>query len=175
VNPTAFVIPGLVLVIVLVLMGAELLLSQANERVLRGLGAREAPDPVYPLMRLAYPGAFLAMGIEGALWGPAPDQVMVWGMALFVAAKAFKAWAIASLGRRWTYRVLVVSDAPLVDRGPYAMMRHPNYVAVVGELVAVALMVGARVSGPVMTIFFAELMRRRIVAEEKALGIRHRR
>jgi isoprenylcysteine carboxyl methyltransferase (ICMT) family protein YpbQ len=52
------------------------------------------------------------------------------------------------------------------------MMRHPNYVAVVGELVAVALMVGARVSGPVMTIFFVELMRRRIVAEEKALGIR---
>ena len=56
------------------------------------------------------------------------------------AAKALKFWAIASLGTRWTYKVLVMPGLPLVPTGPYRWLRHPNYVGVVGELVAMALM-----------------------------------
>jgi methyltransferase len=80
------------------------------------------------------------------------------------------------LGCRWTYKVLVLPEALLVTRGPYAFVRHPNYIAVLGELAGVALMMQARVSGPLATLVFGMLMWRRVVAEEKALGIGpHRR
>jgi methyltransferase len=84
-------------------------------------------------------------------------------------AKALKAWAIQALGVRWTFRVLVLPGVPLVTRGPYALMRHPNYVAVVGELVGAALMFGSPVTGPVGLIAFGSLLRRRIAVEERAL------
>ena len=64
----------------------------------------------------------------------------------------------------------MLPGAPLVTTGPYAFIHHPNYVAVVGELIGMALMMHAAVTGPLMTLFFMELLRRRIAAEERALG-----
>ncbi len=86
-----------------------------------------------------------------------------------VVAKALKWWAMTSLGVRWTFRVLIVPGAPLVTHGPYAILRHPNYLAVVGELLAMSLMTGARVSGPLTIVFFGWLMWRRIQVEDRAL------
>jgi methyltransferase len=166
------VVPGLTLIAVLAIMLVELRISQANERILRQRGAVDVDDRVYGAMRWAYPAAFVVMAIEGTLRGALVIPVMWAGLVVFLAAKALKTWAIASLGHRWTYRVLVLPDAPLVTRGPYAFIRHPNYVGVIGELVGFAMLTGALVSGPLATIVFAELVRRRIVAEEKALGIR---
>jgi methyltransferase len=120
-------------------------------------------------MRWAYPGAFVAMGIEGGWWGADPGVLTTAGLAVFVAAKALKFWAIASLGRRWSYGVMVLPGQPLVESGPYRWLRHPNYVAVVGELIGMALLVGARVTGPVATMFFGSLLWRRIAAEERAI------
>jgi methyltransferase len=125
-------------------------------------------------MRWAYPGAFVVMAIEGGLTGAPLGWQTSAGVALFVSAKALKVWAIRSLGPRWTYRVLVRPGAPLVTAGPYAFLRHPNYVAVVGELIGMALMVHATVTGVLMTMFFMELLRRRIAAEERALGLASR-
>jgi len=67
--------------------------------------------------------------------------------------------------------VFVVPGAPLVRSGPYRWMRHPNYIGVIGELVGFALLVEARVTGPVAVLVFSELLRRRIRAEEQALGL----
>jgi methyltransferase len=161
-----------VLIVVLALMLVELRVSHANERKLRSAGAIDAPDPVYGTMRWVYPGAFVAMALEGALWG-GPSPIAFWGgLAIFVLGKLLKTWAIVSLGRRWTYRVLVLPGAPLVTRGPYAFMKHPNYIGVIGELAGMAGMTGARVTGWSSALFFALLLQRRIVAEERALGIR---
>src|SRR5690606_27947037 len=110
----------------------------------------EPPGDVYRTMQWAYPLAFVAMAIEGALFGPAPGASTLAGAAVFVLGKALKVWAIVSLGRRWTFRVLVLPGAPLVAHGPYAFLNHPNYVGVAGELAGMALLVGARVSGPLM-------------------------
>jgi methyltransferase len=163
-------IPALLLVVVLASMLIELAVSRSNERVLRGTGAVDARDPAYAVMRWAYPAVFVVMCGEGwlreARFGPAAEI----GTLVFVAAKAFKAWAIAALGRRWTYKVLVVPGAPLVRGGPYRFMRHPNYAGVVGELIGVALIADARVSGPLAALFFVWLLRVRIAAEERALG-----
>ena len=160
----------LVTAVVFAIMLAETALSRANERRLRASGAVEPAGDVYRAMAIAYPASFLAMGVEGALAGPAPAGVWWTGIAVFVAAKAIKYWAIASLGPRWTFRVLVLAGAPLVTRGPYAWLRHPNYVGVVGELLGVALIAGAVVTGALSTLGFLWLLRRRIVVEDRALG-----
>jgi methyltransferase len=141
-----------------------------NERAQRARGGREPAGDVYPLMRMAYPGAFAAMLIEGAVRGTPPVPVVAAGAALFVAAKALKWWAIHALGPFWTFRVIVVPGAPLVRRGPYRFLRHPNYVAVIGELVAVALATGASVAGPLATAGFGALVLKRIGVEERALA-----
>ena len=159
------------LIVVIVFMLGELALSRRNERILRGRGAVEPSDPVYGTMRWAYPGAFVAMALEGALAGTAAGPVAAAGVVVFAAAKLLKGWAIAALGVRWTYRVLVIPNAPLVASGPYRWIRHPNYVGVVGELIGMALVTGAIFTGPLVFLFFWRLLRRRIQAEERALGI----
>jgi methyltransferase len=165
------VIAAAALVVVFALMLAELWLSIRNERTLVRKGAVAAPDPVYGEMRWAYPGAFLVMALEGWLIGPASREAVLAGAGLFAAGKLVKLWAIASLGERWTYRVFVLPDVPLVTAGPYRFIRHPNYVGVVGELVGMAIVTGARISGPLVLVYFSWLLIRRIRAEEKALKI----
>jgi methyltransferase len=159
-----------VLAVVLVMMIAEALVSRSNERWLRQQGALEPPGDVYATMRWTYPVAFVAMAVEGLLRVPEPSTTTLAGAVVFVAAKALKYWAIASLGRRWSFRVLVLPGAPLVGHGPYAVFRHPNYVGVMGELVGMALLTGAPVSGLVSTVLFAGLLWRRIRVEERALA-----
>lgn len=161
------------LVAVVVMMLAELKRSRTNERLLRQRGASEPEGDVYRALAVAYPGMFVLMAIEGALGGPSPDALLIAGFAVFAAAKILKLWAITALGRRWSYRVLVLPGAPLVSTGPYAYLRHPNYVAVFGEIVGFAMMVGARITGVISLVAFAALVRKRIAVEEKALGSRY--
>ena len=157
------------LVLVLLVMLAEQQHSLRNERALLERGAVEPADDVYPMMRWTYPAAFVAMAIEGALLGPPPGMTTVIGVVVLVAAKVLKFWAIRSLGPRWTFRVLVPPDAPRVSHGPYVFLNHPNYVAVVGELIGFAIVVGARLTGPIATIVFGLLLRHRIRVENDAL------
>src|SRR5688572_18719890 len=113
---------GLVSVIVFGAMLWELRVSRANEREYRRRGAVEGPDPVYRLMRVAYPGAFLLMAIEGVWRSPLAGWPLPAGAVLFVVAKLLKVWAIRALGHRWTYKVLVLPHEPLVTAGPYAFV-----------------------------------------------------
>ncbi len=157
---------------VLAVMAGEAVLSAHNASVLRARGAVEPPGDVYRLMQWAYPLGFIAMALEGAARGPSPPPVMLAGLVVFGAAKALKAWAISSLGPRWSFRVLVPPGQPPVVRGPYRLISHPNYLAVAGEIVGVALIVGALVSGGVTVVGFGWLMLRRIAVEDHALGRR---
>jgi methyltransferase len=166
-----FAIPFIALLAVLLMMLVESQLSRFNERTLRARGATEPAGDVYPTMTWVYPACFVAMSIEGALTGPAPGPNTLLGVALFGVAKALKFWAIATLGPRWTFRVLVLPGAPLVRGGPYAWVRHPNYVAVIGEFVSFAILVGAPLAGILSVVVFGVLLRRRIRVEERALGI----
>lgn len=167
---TAALIAGLTLVAVLLVMAGEAVLSAHNESVLRSRGAVEPPGDVIGAMRWAYPLSFVAMAIEGALRGPAPPDVLVLGLLVFGLGKALKIWAISSLGVRWTFKVLVLPDAPLVTSGPYRLVRHPNYLAVLGELAGAAMIVGALVTGVVAAAGFGWLMLRRMAVEDRALG-----
>lgn len=154
----------------LLIMAGEAVLSSFNEKVLRARGAIEPEGDVINIMKWAYPSAFIAMGVEGALTGPAPREVLIGGLALFGFAKALKIWAMSSLGSKWSYRVLVVPGEPLVKTGPYRFLSHPNYLAVVGELVSVAFIVWAPITGILATIGFGWLMILRMRIEDRALG-----
>ena len=153
-------------------MLVETAISARHDRVLRAAGAIEPPGDVIRLMQVMYPAAFAGMLVEGYLRGVVIDDLFGWGAALFATAKALKYWAIATLGDRWTFRVLVPPDSAPIRTGPYRVARHPNYVAVVGELAGVALMARAWITGPLATVGFILLIVRRIVIEERALGLR---
>lgn len=162
----------IVLVMVSVTMVAEGVVSGRHERLLRARGAVEPGQDPYRIMRFAYPGCFLAMAVEGTLAGPGSDAAIAIGLGLWALSKALKWWAMASLGVRWNFRVLVLPGEPLVDGGPYRYLRHPNYVAVCGELIGVAIALAAPATGTVALVGFGGLMLRRIRIEERALGLR---
>ena len=159
-------------VAVLAMMALEAQLSAHNERVLRSKGAVEPDDDVIGWMRLAYPLGFVVIGTAGAFNSVLDRERLLWGFAVLTAAKALKFWAIASLGGRWSFRVLVLPGAPLVAGGPYRYLRHPNYLAVLGEFAGVALALSVPITGGVVAAGFGWLIWRRIRIEERALGIR---
>jgi methyltransferase len=170
---------ALTVAVIFGLMLAETRVSLLNERKLRAAGALEPSGDVYRALALLYPVSFLLMGIEGAwrAWTApmAPASTIVapsWaasGAVLFTASKFLKYWAIRSLGERWSFRVLIQPGRALVTTGPYRFLAHPNYVAVVGELVGAAMMVGARVLGPVMLVVFGTVLWARMRFEERVL------
>jgi len=159
------------LIAVLLMMLAELVRSRINERVLRRRGAVEPPGDVYRALAWIYPGMFVLMAVEGVATGPSSATVIFAGFLVFAAAKLLKVWAISTLGSRWSYRVLVLPGAALVSTGPYARLRHPNYVAVFGEIAGFAMIVGARLTGVLSLLLFGFLVRKRILVEERALGL----
>jgi methyltransferase len=165
-------VPATVLLFVIVfgVMAVEARRAARNERLQRARGGIEPDDDVYGLMRIAYPIAFAAMIAEGAFRQAPPRPVLAAGISIFTAAKALKWWAILALGPFWTFRVIVIPDAPLSRRGPYRWLRHPNYVGVVGELAGVALMAGAPVSGVAAMAGFGLLLIKRIRVENAALA-----
>jgi len=172
--PSTALAAALVIVAVFLTMGLETLLSSHNERVLRERGAVEPGDDVYPWMRAAYPLGFILIGLAGATNAALDRERLLWGFAVFAAAKGLKYWAIGTLGSRWSFRVLVLPGAPLIAAGPYRFLRHPNYLAVLGELAGTAVIVWAPVTGAVVVAAFAWLLWRRIQVEERALGLARR-
>jgi methyltransferase len=165
---------SLLLAIAFVPMLLEARHSAVNERGLRAAGAIEPAGDVYSAMQFAYPACFLAMVLEAWMRGHAIGAPAVAGGVVFAAAKALKYWAIAVLGKRWTFRVLVPPQSERTLRGPYRVLRHPNYVAVVGELVGFALLARAPVAGALAVAGFGALLVVRIRVEERALGLRSR-
>lgn len=166
------------LAVVIGLLLAETRVSMRNEAGLRARGAIEPRGDVYRAMAVLYPLAFVLMGAEG-IWRARPPVESVagamspawWvaGILLMVASKSLKYWAIANLGDRWTFKVLVLPGVPLVQTGPYRYVDHPNYIAVCGELIGMALMMSAWISGPVMTLAFGATVARRVRVETRAL------
>lgn len=159
----------LVALLVFVPMISEARRAARHERLWQLRGGVEPADDVYAVMRLVYPGAFLAMIAEG-LADPRGWSLSMFlvGLVVFVVGKWLKWWAIETLGPFWTFRVVVMPGTTSVSHGPYRYIRHPNYIGVVGELVGVACMMHANATGPVGVLLFSALMLRRIGVEERA-------
>jgi methyltransferase len=91
-------------------------------------------------------------------------------LAVVIAAQGLRWWCIASLGHQWNTRVVVIPDAPRVTKGPYRLVSHPNYVAVVLEGVALPLVHTAWITALLFTLLNSALLRTRIKVENAALA-----
>ncbi len=130
------------------------------------MGAVETGAGHYPLFIALHAGWWAALAV--LIPADAPANPLLLGV--FAALQAARLWVIASLGGRWTTRVLTLPGAALVRRGPYRYLRHPNYAVVCAEIAVVPLMFGAYGVALVFSLLNALLLTHRIRVEEAALG-----
>ena len=148
---------------------AELVVSRRNLAWARTHFGREYGFGHYPFMVVLHTGLLVACLIEATHRSFAP--ALGWPMtAVVVLAQALRWWCIAILGPRWNTRIIVVPGLPLVDGGPYRWLRHPNYVAVVLEGIALPLVHTAWITAVVFTVANAGLLRVRIGSENAAIA-----
>ncbi|WP_375389642.1 isoprenylcysteine carboxyl methyltransferase family protein [uncultured Amnibacterium sp.] len=151
---------------------AELAVSARNARWALSRGGRESGRGHFPPMVALHTVLLLACALEPLLAGrPFVAAIAVPAAVLALASQALRWWCIRTLGPRWNTRILVVPGLPLVRRGPYRVLPHPNYVAVVVEGIALPLIASAWGTALVFTVLNAVLLLRfRIPAEERALA-----
>ena len=155
----------LILALVTLQRIGELWLSNRNTRRLLGRGAREVGAGHYPLI-VAVHALWLI-----ALWWLAPTRpVDGFWLALYVLLQLARIWVLASLGERWTTRIITLPDAPLVRRGPYRFVNHPNYVVVTGEIAVLPLAFGLWPVALLFTLLNAAVLATRIREENRALS-----
>jgi methyltransferase len=147
----------------------ELAVASRNTRALLARGAYEIGRGHYPAI------VFLHAAWLVVLWGFlifGLTQFQPWFAIAYLAVQILRIWAMASLGRYWTTRIIVVPDAPLVRTGPYRHMRHPNYLVVVLEIALLPLALGSWPLALGFSVVNAILLAWRIKVEERALAER---
>ncbi|CAN5812622.1 isoprenylcysteine carboxylmethyltransferase family protein [soil metagenome] len=154
----------IVLVLVTLQRLGELVLANRNTARLKAQGAVEVGAGHYPIV-VALHAAWMA-----GLWILAWDKPVQLGwLMVFLVLQGLRVWVIASLGGRWTTRIIILPDAPLVRRGPYRFLSHPNYVVVAGEIAVLPLAFGLPEFAVLFTILNAIVLTIRIRAEGQAL------
>ena len=142
----------------------ELWLARRNTRALLAQGGVEIGAGHYPLI-VSLHAAWLA-GLWVLAWARPVEPV--W-LGVFVILQLLRVWVIASLGGRWTTRIILLPGTPLVRRGPYRFVRHPNYLVVAGEIAVLPLAFGLPVFALVFSVVNAGVLWIRIAAESKGL------
>lgn len=154
---------------------AELLLSRRNARIALSRGGVEFAADHFRWMTLLHALFLPACAVEAYLWA----TPFAWDSMLFLfvalGAQALRWWAIGALGWRWNVRVIVTPGEAPVRRGPYRFVRHPNYIAVIVEMLAIPLVHGAWLTALVFSALNALVLRSRIRDEERALGAAYER
>ena len=114
-------------------------------------------------------GAWL---VAVVLFLPANAGIQWWALGVFIVLQAARVWIIATLGPYWTTRIITLDGAPLVRRGPYRFVRHPNYMVVAAEIAVFPLVFGEVGVAIIFTLLNAAMLAWRIREEEKALALR---
>lgn len=143
----------------------ELLLARRNTAALLARGGYEAGREHYPLI-VAVHASWLT-----ALWWLAPGRPVIWwAVGLYLLLQGARLWVLATLGRRWTTRIILLPGAPLVTGGPYRFLRHPNYAVVAAEIALLPLAFGLWRVALLFTLLNAAVLAIRIRAEDRALA-----
>ncbi len=142
----------------------ELRIAKQNTDKLLARGAKEFGAGHYPLMVGFHASWLVAMWVFG--WNAA----LVWPfVAAYALLQVFRVWILASLGPRWTTRIIILNE-PLVARGPYKFIKHPNYWLVIAEIAVVPLALGEPLLALVVSLLHAPVLWIRIKAENAALA-----
>ena len=160
---------GLYLGVLAVQRVGELIHSARHEEKLRALGAREHGATHFRWIVAVHALFPLLLAIEVFALGARPGPWWPLWFGLWLTAQALRYAAVWALGERWTVKIWVLPGEPLVTRGIYRWLRHPNYVAVVLELIAAPMMFGAWRTAIGITLLDALALRERIRTEDRAL------
>jgi methyltransferase len=142
----------------------ELVIAQRNTKRLLAQGALETAPEHYPLI-VGLHAAWL-VGLWVLAWDGAPNLPL---LGLYVLLQVLRVWTMASLGARWTTRIITLPGAPLVRRGPYRFLPHPNYLVVAAEILVLPLVFGLGAYAVIFTLLNASVLAVRIRAESGAL------
>lgn len=158
----------IVVVLVALQRLGELVLARRNTARLLAEGAVEHGRSHYPVIVALHTAwlAFLAVQAEG--------PVEPWWLAAFLVLQAGRVWVLASLGRYWTTRIVTRPTVPLVRRGPYRWVRHPNYLVVALEIPVLALALDLPWAALGFGLANAVVLAWRIRIEDRALAVRRR-
>lgn len=157
-------LPYIIMALVTAQRLAELVIARRNTRVLMKRGAFEIGRGHYPVM-VALHASWLIV-----LWATAGGRpVNMPLLGLFVILQLLRVWVLATLGTRWTTRVIVLPGAPLVTGGPFRFLRHPNYTVVVGEIAVLPLVFGLVGVAVLFSLLNAAMLWVRISSEGRAL------
>jgi methyltransferase len=146
----------------------EVLISLRNTRALMATGAVEHGASHYPVIVVLHMAWFAAI----IAFLPRPVEIQWIWLAIFAALQIARVWTMASLGEWFSTRIVTVPGAPLVTRGPYRFMHHPNYAIVVGEIAVLPLAFGEWEVALVFSILNAAMLAWRIRIEDRALAPR---
>lgn len=150
---------------------AELAVSLRNAKWSFAHGGVEFGTGHYPFMVVLHTGLLAGCVVEAIVSGRPFDPKVGWAaLVIVLMMQGLRWWCISVLGHQWNTRVIVVPGLSRVTRGPYRFLRHPNYVAVIGEGIALPLVHSAYITAIVFTLLNAPLLAVRIRTEETALG-----
>lgn len=158
----------IILVLVMAQRIAELAYATINTRALLKRGGVEVGRAHYPLFVLLHGSWLVAL----YLTVPGDAPISRFWLAAFILLQSLRLWVIQSLGSFWTTRVITLPGMPLVRRGPYRLLRHPNYAIVIGEMVALPMTFGAWRIAAIFSLLNLALLAWRIRVEEQTLAPR---
>lgn len=147
----------------------EVIISWRNQKWLRAHGAVEHGRGHYPIIVVLHVLFYASLILERRFLIRGWDPFWPVWLGLLLSAQILRIWAMASLGRFWNTRILVVRGAKAVVAGPYRYIRHPNYVAVAVEVLMIPMLCGAYITATAFSILNIVVLRTRIREEEKAL------
>jgi len=159
-------IAAIILLLVTAQRLGELVLARRNTSRLLAKGAIEIGPGHYPLVVALHAAWLISLWI----WGRDQD-VNVLPLIGFAVMQGLRLWVLATLGERWTTRIIVLPGAPLVAAGPYKYLSHPNYAVVAGEIALLPLALHLPWLALIFTLLNAAVLFIRIRVEARALSL----
>lgn len=147
----------------------ELLFAKSNEKWMKGQGAQEFGRGHYLVIVLMHSLFFVVLLFEKFIFEREISALWPFLLIVFVFAQFVRVWALASLGKYWNTKILVMPNVDAIRKGPYRYIKHPNYLVVSIELLVIPLLFGAYFTACLFTIMNVIVLSIRIPAEEKAL------
>ena len=147
----------------------ELFIARNNEVWMRSQGAYEVGASHYPFMVAIHIGFFISLIFEFVILDRSLSANFLLFLVIFLGLQMMRVWVISSLGRFWNTKIIVLPGAHVVNKGPFRLLKHPNYVVVSCEIFIIPLMFGAYFTALVFTLLNLIILSIRIPIEEAAL------
>jgi len=165
---TSFII---FLSIIIIQRISELILSKRNENYLISKGAIEYDKEGYKYIVLMHNLFFISVITEYAFLERQINEYWKILLIIFICTQLLRYWAIFTLGKRWTTKILVLPNTEPIRSGVYKYLKHPNYIAVIIEIAIIPLLFSCYYTAIVFSIINLIVLQRRIRIEEEALNI----